>query len=519
MTSGKTLNEAARSAAGPDEVRRYRIARNTALNFLGYAIPLLVAVFTIPLVIHWLGKERFGILSLIWVVFGYFGIFDFGLGLSTTKFVAEALGKGETEKIPEYLWTAVIIQTVFGLIGTLILMLITPFLVQRILSIPAIFFSETRSAFYIMAVSLPFILVSVSLRGALEAARRFDLVNAVKVPSSIATYLAPLIGMVFDLKLPGIVLLLGASRILTLLVWAALCSKIIPGFRKRPVLHRQTISSLVRFGGWVSVSNVIGPVLTYLDRFLIGTLLSIEAVSYYTAPYEVITRLGIIPGSILMTLFPAFSTLKGRDGRTETRELFYRSVKYLLIVMGLILVTTTVLARVILKLWLGEGFARSSTPVFQILSVGFLASAMAYVPFGLLLGIGRADLPAKFQMIELCVYVPLLWVLIRAWGIVGAASAWAIRVWLDMTFLFIGAFRSGRIDFKGFSEEGILRILGLLAFFGAVGVGLGNLRLPWTPYGLLIVGVGFFLSLWLYGLDQADRDGLLRRIQALFASK
>lgn len=513
------MNETARSNAAPGEARSYRIARNTALNFLGYAIPLLVGVVTIPLVINWLGKERFGILSLIWVVFGYFGIFDLGLGLSTVKFVAEALGKGEARKVPEYLWTAVVIQTVFGLIGALVLVLITPLLVQRILSIPQAFFSETRSAFYFMALSLPFVLVSVSLRGALEAAQRFDLVNAVKVPSSIVTNLAPLIGMIFGLKLPGIVLLLGANRILTLFVWAALCLRIIPGFRQGPVLHRKTISSLVRFGGWVSVSNIINPVLVYLDRFLIGTLLSVEAVSYYTAPYEVITRLGIIPGSILMTLFPTFSAMKGSNERTKTEEIFYRSVKYLLVVMGLILVTTTVLSRTILRLWLGEGFARSSTPVLQILSVGFLASALAYIPFGLLLGIGRADLPAKFQLVELCVYVPLSWAFIKTWGIVGAAFAWAIRAWLDMMLLFIGAFRSGRIEFKGFLNHGIFRILGLLALFGAMGVGVGNLHFPWTPYGLLIIGIGLFLSIWFYGLDRADRDGLIKRTQVLFASK
>lgn len=515
----KRLHNKPDSYARIGEVQSHRIVQNTALNFLGYVIPLIVGVVTIPMIINWLGKQRFGILSLIWVVFGYFGIFDFGLGLSTTKFVAEALGKGEYKKVPEYLWTAIIIQTVFGLVGALILVLFTPLLVQSILNIPVPFLSETKLAFYVMAFSLPFVLVSVSLRGALEAGQRFDLVNAVKVPSSIAIYLAPLIGMVFNMKLPGIVLLLAASRMLSLMAWAILCLRIIPGFWGKPVLRRETITLLVKFGGWISVSNMINPLLIYFDRFLIGTLLSVEAVSYYTAPYEAITRLGIIPGSILMTLFPTFSALKGRNEHSKSNDVFYLSIKYLLVLIGPILVMIMVLARSLLKIWLGPSFAQSSTLILQFLSVGFLASALAYIPFGLLLGAGRADLPAKYQLIELCVYVPLLWQLIKTWGIYGAALAWVLRAWLDMTLLFIGSVRSGKIEIRGLSACGVFRILGILGFFGSLGLGCNHLLSSWTALGLGILGIGFFLSLWFYGLDRVDRERFKNGARLVIASK
>jgi O-antigen/teichoic acid export membrane protein len=63
------------------------LARNAFYNFLGQAVPLLAAVVSVPYVIHGLGPERFGLLSLAWVVLGYFTIFDLGLGRATTKFI------------------------------------------------------------------------------------------------------------------------------------------------------------------------------------------------------------------------------------------------------------------------------------------------------------------------------------------------------------------------------------------------------------------------------------------------
>ena len=82
----------------PLEIKGSLLARNTLLNLIGQGLPLVVAVVTIPFIIHGLGIERFGLLSLAWVVLGYFAIFDLGLGLATTKFVGEALGKGEEDQ-------------------------------------------------------------------------------------------------------------------------------------------------------------------------------------------------------------------------------------------------------------------------------------------------------------------------------------------------------------------------------------------------------------------------------------
>jgi len=67
------------------------LARNTFLNIIGLSLPFLVGIIAIPLIISGLGTERFGLLSLGWVILGYVGIFDLGLGRATTKFVASAL--------------------------------------------------------------------------------------------------------------------------------------------------------------------------------------------------------------------------------------------------------------------------------------------------------------------------------------------------------------------------------------------------------------------------------------------
>jgi O-antigen/teichoic acid export membrane protein len=513
----KDLSQIQKHQAPTLEIRGSLLARNTILNLIGLGVPLLIGVFTIPFIIRWLGTERFGILSLVWIVVGYFSIFDLGLGRATTKFIAEALAKGEMNKIPKFLWTTLTFQGILGLIGGIILAGITPLLVERVLNIPSGIISEVRSSFYLLALSLPIVLVSASFRGVLEAGQRFDLINAVKIPSSAANYLLPLMAGLVGLGLPGIVSLLIISRIITLLAWVLLCLRTFPFLKTRFSFHKEIARPLFTFGGWITVSNVVGPILVYLDRFLIGTLLTIEAISYYTAPYEVVMRLGIIPGSLVMILFPAFSALGGRNEHERTRVLFGRSIKYILVGFGPILVLLIFFAKNIMRLWLGENFAQNSTLVFQILAVGFLVNSLANVPFGFLQGIGRADITAKFHLFELLFYLPLAWILISRWGIVGAAAAWTLRVSVDTLLLFLASSKVGRISFSSLTENGVVRACVVLSAFALAACVV--VQISWRVYGFLALTTGFLLAVWFYVFNEIEKTWLALKFQNVIAKR
>ena len=50
---------------------------------------MLVALVAIPILVDGLGTARFGILTLAWMVVGYFSLFDLGLGRALTKLTAK----------------------------------------------------------------------------------------------------------------------------------------------------------------------------------------------------------------------------------------------------------------------------------------------------------------------------------------------------------------------------------------------------------------------------------------------
>jgi len=501
--------------AQPISISSGLIARNTLINLIGLALPLLVGVATIPLVVRGLGTERYGLLSLAWVVLGYFTIFDLGLGRAMTKYVAEALSKGETDQVPQIIWTAVTFQAALGLLGGLVLFWTTDLLVECVLNIPPELMREAKDTLYLLAVSVPFVLVSISFSGVLEAAQRFDLVNLVRIPSSILTFILPLVGLYLGFGLPGIVTLILLARIGTLAAFIVMDLRIVPKIREYSISLAR-FSNLFAYWGWVVITSVVGPILVYLDRFLIGSLLTIAAVTYYTAPYEAVTRISIISLSLSTTLFPAFSAMEGIRNRQQLGVLFVRSIKYAFLISGAIVVVVIVYAGQILQIWLGSDFAIESTESMQVLALGVLINSFAYIPFALLQGVGRPDLTAKFHLIELPIYVGIAWVLVSEYGIVGAAGAYTIRVLVDNVLLFMAVFRVCQLPCRLLTEASMkLSVAGITMFaFSMYGIKKAAFALPIVVQSLLLICLFalFSWAVWNFVFDDLDRGAICKML-------
>jgi O-antigen/teichoic acid export membrane protein len=416
------------------------LARNTLWNLIGNGAPLVVAVFSIPALIRGLGRDRFGVLALAWALIGYASLFDLGLGRALTQLVAKKLGTGEDGEVPALVWTSLVLMLLLGIVGAAVVIFASPWLVHHLLNIPGSLQGETLQSFYLLGLSIPVVINTAGLRGLLEAYQRFGIINALRIPMGVFSYAGPLLALPFSKSLVPVVAVLAVGR---LVGWAAhllVCLRILPELRQGIVWQSSAIGSLLRFGGWMTVSNVIGPLMLTIDRFFIGALLSVQAVAYYATPYEMVTKLLVLSGALAGVMFPAFSTTTAQDPQRAAR-LYDRSILAISGVLTPICLLIVVFARPILALWIGPQFAESSFKVAQILSIGVLLLGLESLPFALLQAIGRPDLPAKTNLIEVPLYVGAFWFLTVRYGLVGAATAWSLRASLDGLVLILLAHR------------------------------------------------------------------------------
>ena len=251
----------------------------------------------------------------------------------------------------------------------------------------------------------------------------------------------------------------------------------------------------------MTVTNIVGPLMVYLDRFLIGALISVTAVAYYATPYEVITKLRLIPAALVGVLFPAFSMTMVQD-QARTARLFGRGVNYVFFALFPLVLTIVTLAHEGMVLWLGVEFADNSTFVLQWLAVGVFINSIAQISFSLVQGAGRPDLTAKMHLIELPFYLLILWWLLVVYGIKGAAIAWVLRAGIDTLILF-AMVQWLLPDTKSLVRNSLFRIILVVCIFIMAGYIVDLFMKGMFLVGTLIV---FIVVTWLWLLAPEERE-------------
>lgn len=423
-----------------------RLARNTAINLIGFGVPLAVALVTVPFVIRGFGTERFGLLALTWAVVGYFGMFDLGLGPAIVRNLSRALVLGERARVAAVVGSSLALFAGLGALGGAVAFVAVPRLAAAFLNAEGPLLAEAIACGHVLAFAVPLSVLYGGLMGILEAQHRFTLANAVSVPMGAFSFVSPLLVLPFGDSLVPVVGLLVLGRLAAVVALARLALTTTAAARDGLTVERAEIGHLLRFGGWVTISRLVNPLLGYFDRFLIGSLLPLRALAHYAAPNEISSRLYVIPTALIRVLLPAISLHSDR-GDDRVSLLFVRGMKFTFLTMFPIALCIELYAETGLRLWLGEEFAQASARVLQLLIVGVYANSFAYTATTLLQGVGRPDYSAKLQVAELPVYFVVAWQATAAFGIVGAAAAAALRLAADLiAHLWLCARALGGLD-------------------------------------------------------------------------
>jgi O-antigen/teichoic acid export membrane protein len=269
---------------------------------------------------------------------------------------------------------------------------------------------------------------------------------------------------------------------------------------------------LLRFGGWVTISQLMTPILLYLDRILIASLISVGAMTVYVIPYEVITRLRVVPASLVNALFPSISEHSLASSKDSLARLYGESLKYMLLILLPCFLVLALLGSDIISAWVGPEYAERGGQVLRIMAGGALLNSLAFIPYAALVALGRPDLPAKFHLAELPLYLGLSLILIPRWGIVGAAWAVSVRLAADALALFWSArkYVNCMANYYVLWRPIILNLL--LAFsLGVVCAWPKSAGVRLTEAALC--SIGYALAVWFFVLEERERPLIIRMLQ------
>ncbi|MFB3816898.1 MAG: oligosaccharide flippase family protein [Candidatus Methylomirabilales bacterium] len=479
-------------------------------SLAGYGWPLLLSFIATPFIVTRLGEQLFGIYVLSGFVLTYFAFVEFGLGAAATKYIAEHRAEGNTPGIVETFWTGLAWVGGAGAVAVAVVLPLAHPLVVGPLRLPPALQSTAAHAVAISAGMFAAVLGCSLTTGTLRAFGRFSALNR----SSMLVGTAQIGSTVGLLWLGGsiqVVMLAQALCHLALFLWQfRLCLRTFPALRA-PRVTRATLARLLRYGLGPTGMSFTGPLLAHVDKLLLTRYASIGLLTYYAVPFSLVERLGLIPSAFGAVLFPSYS-FHGLKSPDISRDLHYRGTLYIAVAYGFFASFLVALGQPFLTAWLGAEFGARSGRILAILAGASTLSAMARPAVTALQGLGHPALPLLFHAVELPFYVPAAFYAVRAYGLEGAAWAFAFRVALDAALLH-GASASA----LGQPLGAYLRLLRVaVPPLAACTAAFWLIRLwdmPLTsPTVLLLLsgtGLGYVLLLWVSVLDGSTR-ALLR---------
>lgn len=441
--------------------QRVSVRKNTVYNLLGAVLPMGLSLVTIPIYIGVIGEARYGVLAIAWLLLGYFGLFDLGLGAATAQRVA-ALGDSSPEQLAATFWTALAMNVSLGAIGGLVIWPVAVYFFGHVFSVDAALRPELAAAIPWLVLAVPLATLSGVLTGALQGRAKFLELNLISVSSSVLIQLLPLAVAWFHVPdlawlLPAVIL----ARVVTLTSLFFRCRvHVFQSFA--PKVSRTLAKGLLQFGGWVTVTSLVGPMMVILDRFVIGAALGAKAVTYYTVPFQLAERSSVLPRALASALFPRLASV----GTEDAKRLASMAISSLAVVMTPVVLVGLLLIEPFLQWWLNPEFGAQAGLTAQILLLGFWINAFARVPYTQLQAAGLPGVVARCHLGEVIPYFLLLYIGLHFWGLPGAALAFGLRTLADCALL--------------------------LWFAGNLAVGFRALRVPAL---LLLAGLGVAASL------------------------
>lgn len=410
---------------------RYRRAGLTAsTSIISQGMTMLISLVSIPLTIHYLGEERYGIWLTLTSLLTWLAMTDFGItGNALINIMAEAHGADDRqmarERASSALLAVLVPMAVMAMLFVAFFNRVPWLTIFRASSRVSI--RELRDAcglaFAVFLLSYP-----LNMLNSLYSAYQDGYVaNLWTILSNCLALCGLLVVTRFRGGLPILVLAVSGIRVL-----AGLASAYYLYFHRypwlRPSVHAvrfKHIKRLFTLGSKYFVAQLSALGIGQSQPLIITQVLGPAAVPAFIIPYRLIT----LPQSLVFLttapLVPAYAEAKARMDWDWVRRAFKRSLLASLVTGFILILLMTIAARPVIRAWFGASTVPGTTLLLWLGVYAFVS--IAVIPSGQMLwGLERVGVQAAALALCAVLTVRMGIGFARAWGLPGLALSMSL---------------------------------------------------------------------------------------------
>ncbi|MDD2331964.1 MAG: hypothetical protein PHI68_04855 [Candidatus Cloacimonetes bacterium] len=331
---------------------RKRMIINTMSNYGKVIIGILITIFLTRILFLGLGREEYGFWALLWSIFGYSLLLDFGFGASIQKYTSESTVTGDWERYNRIVSTVFFNYMLFSVLiaaGTLVL----SFNLHRIFNFnPAngYYFRKVMLIFGLgSALAFPLGFFTEILRGLQKMHTR----NLIQICFMILNFVGMAVMLKLKLNLTGMAFVALGTNISASLTMMAVVKKLIPQFRIRLRFYdRSLLRTVMGFSVYAYLISFTNLIILKTDQLVISIFGSVAMVAIYQISIRMADTYQRFSAQFLDNLGPVSATLFASGNKSKMAEIMLQSNRLMGIISTMLLIPLIVFIKPLLMLWL-----------------------------------------------------------------------------------------------------------------------------------------------------------------------
>jgi len=402
---------------------------NLLANFGGRGVTVLTSVIFVPLYIHYLGAEAYGLIGVYTTIYGMLTIFDMGLSATLNReFAHLSTHREKAQEQRDLLRSLEIIYWALALIIGATILAGSPLIAHNWINPGALPVSTVATAIALIGFVIVFQFPFALYQGGMMGLQEHVLLNV--IVSCMSTVRA--IGAIG-------VLAWASASIEAYFIWQCLCSLIqtlvlwwilwrkLPSHCEPPRFSRARLQSVWHFAAGMTGIAIASIILKNLDKLLLSKVLTLEEFGYYMVGAMVATSISTIVAPLFSTAFPRFSELLAADRIEDVKHLYHLLCQFSTCVVVPVVAVIALFSPNVMLIWSQNVTLVDRTNIYvSLLVIGTGMNAVLQVPYALQLAYGATGIAFYQAIVSTILYIPLLLVLVFYFGAIGGAWTWII---------------------------------------------------------------------------------------------
>lgn len=403
------------------------LKRNVIANFAGQGWTAVMGLAFIPLYIHYLGVEAFGLIGLYAVLQAWLALLDMGMSPTLNREMARfTAGTHSAQSIRDLLRSLEVIALCIAATIAFSVWTVSGFLATDWLQAEKLPVAVVAQAISIMGMIIALRLIESIYRGSLFGLQRqvwYNAVNAVLATLRhggvviVLAWISPDIQAFFYWQ--------AAISLLAVAILAVGVHRALPVPPAPPRFSPGAIAEIWRFAGGTMAVTFLAILLTQLDKMLLARLLPLETFAYYMLAATVAGALYLAIGPITSAFFPRMVEFFTREDRAGLSETYHLGAQLVTLVTAPTVMLLCFFPGDIIYVWSGSvELAGNVAPILSVLALGVFLNGLMQMPAQLQLAYGWVRLCINTNLVAVVVLVPAIFWAVPRYGAMGAAWIW-----------------------------------------------------------------------------------------------